>query len=59
MKDYGIIRQGFTTADINGCDDLQEEMYIMRETEDIELELLELKIYYLKCKIHWTDLTVN
>lgn len=39
-------------ANINGLEDLKENMNITREIE-------ELKIHCLKFNIHWTDLTVN
>jgi len=32
---------------------------LRKEIKDTEVELLELKIYFLKFKIHWTDLTIN
>lgn len=61
MKDIlELSDKSFITAYLNGLDDLKEKINILRkDIEDIEMELPELKIHFLKFKIHWTDLTEN
>lgn len=46
-RNYEIIKQDFTAANMSGLEDLKENMNIIRE--------IELKVHCLKFKIHWTQ----
>lgn len=61
MKDIlELSDKSFITAYLYGLDDLKEKINILRkDIADIEMELPELKIHFLKFKIHWKDLTEN